>query len=73
MGLFVNWRGGEGHNIADDLTQEIQNRLNKSIVQRMGPNKTLHSIRKVCKATNGIAEVEEQFDGSVGIHKSSIR
>ena len=72
-GFFVNWRGGEGHNIEDDLAQEIQNRLSKSIVQRMGPNKTLQSISKVCKATNGITEVVEQFDGSVGIHKSSVQ
>lgn len=72
-GFFVNWRGGDGNNIEDDLAQEIQNRLSKSIVQRMGPNKTLQSISKVCKATNGITEVEEQFDKSAGILKSSVQ
>lgn len=72
-GFFVNWRGGDGKNTEDDLAQEIQNRLSKSIVQRMGPNKTLQSISKVCKATNGITEVEEQFDRSVGLHKSSVQ
>ena len=72
-GFFVNWRGGDGKNIEDDLAQEIQNRLSKSIVQRMGSNKTLQSISKVCKATNGITEVEEQFDRSVGLHKSSVQ
>ena len=71
--FFVNWRGGDGKNIEDDLAQEIQNRLSKSIVQRMGPNKTLQSTGKVCKAPNGITEVEEQFDRSVGLHKSSVQ
>ena len=61
-GFFVNWRGGPGNNMEDDLAQEISNRLSKSIVQRMGPNKTLKSISKVCKAANGIKEVKEQFD-----------
>lgn len=72
-GFFVNWRGGDGKNIEDDLAQEIDNRLSKCIVQRMGPNKTLQSIGKVCKATNGITEVKEQFDKSAGIHKTSVQ
>lgn len=72
-GFFVNWRGGAGNNMEDDLAQEIDNRLGKSIVQRMGPNKTIQSISKVCKATNGITEVKEQFDDSAGIHKSSVQ
>ena len=65
--FFVNWRGGPGNNMEDDLAQEISNRLSKSIVQRMGPNKSLKSISKVCKAANGIKEVKEQFDTSAGI------
>ena len=35
-GFFVNWRGGFGKNIEDDLAQEISNRCSKSIVQRQG-------------------------------------
>jgi hypothetical protein len=72
-GFFINWRGGKGKNIEDDMAQEISNRLSKNIVQRMGPNKTLNSISKVCKATNGIKQVVEQFDGTVGIHKVSVQ
>ena len=41
-------------NIEDDLVQEICNRLGKEIVQRMGANKTIHSISKACKAVGGI-------------------
>ena len=69
-GFFVNWRGDASNNIKDDLAQEIGNRLSKSIVQRMGRYKTLQSISKVCKATNGIIIVKEQFDDSVAIHTS---
>ena len=47
-GFFVNWRGGEGKNIEDDLAQEISNRVSKGIVQRQGANKTIQSISKVC-------------------------
>ena len=63
---------GAGKNIKDDLAQEIDNRLSKSIVQRMGPHKTIQLISEVCKATNGIAVVKEQFDDSVAIQKSSV-
>jgi len=52
--FFVNWKGGAGKNIEDDLAQEISNRCSKSIVQRQGPNKTMNSIGKVYKATSGI-------------------
>ena len=72
-GFFVSWRGGAGNNMEDDMAQEIFNRLSKSVVQRMGPNKTFQSISKVCKATNGIKEVKEQFDTSAGIHQSSVQ
>ena len=70
-GFFVNWRGGIGHNIEDDLAQEVSNRLSKKIVQRMGPNKTIASISKVCKASTGVHLVLNQFDSSMGIHPKS--
>ena len=75
MGIFffVNWRGGAGRNIEDDLAQEIPNRCSKRIAQRQGPNKTLSSISKVCKATTGIHQIVEEFDSSVGIHKTSVQ
>lgn len=72
-GFFVNWRGGKGKNIEDDMAQEISNRLSKNIVQRMGPNKILGSISKVCKATNGIKQIVEQYDATVDIHKVSVQ
>ena len=55
------------------MAQEISYRLSKSIVQRMGPNKTLKSSSKVCKAANGIKEVKEQFDTSASIRHTSVQ
>ena len=72
-GFFVKWRGGAGRNIEDDLAQEISNRCSKSIVQRQGSNKTLNFISKVCKATTGNRQIVEEFDSSVGIHKTSVQ
>ena len=72
-GFFYIWKGDAGNNIEDDVAQEICNALSKSVVQRMGPNKTVQSISKVCKATNGIKEVKEQYDVSAGIHPTSVQ
>lgn len=58
--------------IEDDLAQEISNRCSKSIVQRQGPNKTLNSNSKVCKASTDICQIVQKFDSSVGIHKTSV-
>ena len=70
-GFFVNWRGGAGNNIEDDTAQEIMNCISKNIVKRMGPNKTIESISKVCKATSGIKEIIENVDRELNIHKPS--
>ena len=72
-GFFLNWRGGAGHDIEDDLAQEISNRFGKNIVQRMGPNKSISSISKVCKASNGIHLLIQQFDDSLNIHAKSVQ
>ena len=71
--FFVNWRGGAGNNIEDDLAQEISNKLSKNIVQRMGPNKSISSISKISKAMSGITIIKEQFDKSVNVAKVSVQ
>lgn len=71
-GYFSNWRGGAGNNMENDLVQEIMNKKTKSIVQRMGPNKTIDSISKICKAANGIKDIVENFDGKLLLHQESL-
>ena len=70
---FVSWRGGSGNNIEDDCAQEISNKIGKSIVQGMGPNKSLESISRVCKAVSGIKETITNFDKVAGIHRNSSK
>ena len=72
-GFFVNWRGGAGNNIEDDLAQEISNKLSKNVVQRMGPNKSISSISKVSKAMSGITSIKEQFDKTIKVEKVSVQ
>ena len=52
MGFLCQLEGCPGNNMEDDLAQEISYRLSKSIVLRIGPNKTLKSISKVSGVLN---------------------
>ena len=72
-GFFVNWRGGPGHNMEEDLAQEISNCKGKEIVKSMGPNKTIKSISRVCKAVNGIKKISENFNENCSINNSSTQ
>ena len=72
-GFFTNWIGSYGHNIEDDLVQEITNRLSKNMVQRMGPNKTISSRNKLTKAVNGMATVIESYDQGLSVTKFSVQ
>ena len=73
-GFYVNWKGGEGNNIEDDLAQEIMNRIVKDIVNHMGANKTVPSITKVCKAASGIHEIVTNADANfLNIHETSSK
>ena len=72
-GFFTNWRGGYGHNIEDDLVQEITNRVSKNMIQQMGPNKTISSISKLTKAVNGMTDVIESYDQGLSIHKFLVQ
>lgn len=72
-GYFSNWRGGVGKNMEDDLAQEISNRVSKTIVQRLGANKTMEAITNISKAANGIKAIVENFDKDIEKHKQSVQ
>ena len=72
-GFFVNYKGGVGRNIEADLAQEIANKLTKAIVKRMGANKAIPSISKVCKAIGGIKEIVENFDETLNLHQTNSK
>ena len=70
-GYFTNWRGGPGRNIEEDMTQEIFNKISKSIVQRMGANKKMPAIEKVCRAVGGLRSIRDNFDLTINLHPES--
>ena len=70
-GYFVNWRGGEGNNIEDDLCQEISNGIGKKMVKRLGENKTLAALSSICSAVGGIKEIMDNYDDSIKLKKQS--
>ena len=39
----------------------------------MGAKKSISSIRKICKATNGIKDIVKNFDNDIQIHKTSSK
>ena len=70
-GFYVNWRGGKGNNIEDDLCQEICNGIGKKMVKRMGANKSITSISKLCTAVSGIKDITDNYDANTGKKKTS--
>ena len=57
-GQFVNWRGGEGKNVANDLKQEHFVKGLKDLVA----NKTLTAVERATKASCGLKGVSDNFD-----------
>ena len=70
-GRFVNWNGGRGNNVECDLTQEVCNRMSKSVVKSMGVNKTEKNIVRASKASAGLHRIVNQFDKVTHVHKVS--
>ena len=66
--FFCNCTGGKTRNIKDDSAQEIYNNISKTAVKHLGSNK---SIQTTCRATSGIKDIRDNFDGTTKIHKSS--
>ena len=71
--FFCNWTGGKTRNIEDDLAQEVYNNISKNAVKHLGRNKSIETIDRKYRATSGIKEIRDNFDGTTKIHKSSTR
>lgn len=59
--------------ISGNLIDFTENKESLKIKHSFGPNKTIQSISKVCRAVSGIKEVTENFDVSSNIHQSSMQ
>ena len=45
--------------------------MSKKIVKRIGANKSISTISRVCKATNGIRDILTQFDNEILLDSGS--
>lgn len=68
-GCFVNWYGGEGKNIVNDVVQEICNDLFKDVVKGMGVNKMIKVIFRVFQLGVGVYEIKWLFDKVINIYR----
>jgi len=59
---FVNWRGGEGKNVANDLKQEHFVKGRKTVLKDLVANKTLAAVERATKASCGLKGVSDNFD-----------
>lgn len=61
-GQFVNWRGGEGKNVANDLKQEHFVKDHKAALKGLVANKTLKAVERVTKSSCGLKQISNNFD-----------
>ena len=73
MEFFCNWTGGSGNNIETDLAQEICNNISKSAVKRLGGNKILTTVNRICRAVSGIKLLTDNYFQNLCIHKVSSK
>ena len=59
---FVNWCGGAGKNMEEDLSHEITNAIAKNLIRQMGANKTMTSISRVMRAASGMKLLVDHYD-----------
>ena len=68
---FVNCSGKPGHNVPADLEMEHLNRFLKSYIKGLGANVSKESMVQTSRALDGLKEVSDNFDHSIGIHPES--
>ena len=61
-GQFVNWRGGEGKNVANDLKQEHFVKGHKTVLKDLVANKTLKAVERGTGASCGLKAISDNID-----------
>ena len=61
-GQFVNWRGGEGRNVANDLKTEHLVKNQKTVLKDLVANKTLQAVERGTGASCGLKAIADNFD-----------
>lgn len=66
-GQYVNWRGGEGKNVADDLKQEHLVKGHKTVLKDLAGNKTLQAVERGTGASFGLKAISDNVDSECHI------
>lgn len=70
-GRFVNWKGGEGNNVANDLEEEHFVQFDKKLLKGMGAQKSFKAVERATRAACGLKKIAENFDYKTGVHPPS--
>ena len=66
-GQFVNWRGGDGKNVANDLKQEHFVKGHKTVLKDLVANKTLKAVERGTKSSCGLKSISDNVDKQCNI------
>ena len=66
-GQFVNWRGGEGKNVANDLKREHFVKGHKTVLKDLVANKTLKAVERGTGASCGLKAISDNVDSECHI------
>ena len=70
-GQFVNLRGGEGNNLANDVRMELEVKDNKALLKRMCGNKTLKAVTRGTSSAYGMKTTADMIDKETGVPPDS--
>ena len=72
-GRVVNYLGGDGKNVANDLKQEHFVKKNKKLINALGAQKTLTAVNRATGASHGIDDIVSNLEKQTNIHRQSSK
>ena len=72
-GRVVNYLGGDGKNVANDLKQEHFVKKNKKLINALGAQKTLTAVNRATGASHGIHDIVSNLEKQTNIHRQSSK
>ena len=72
-GRVVNYFGGDGQNVANDLKQEHFVKKNKKLINALGAQKTLTAVSRATAASHGIDDIVSNLEKQTNIHRQSSK
>ena len=72
-GRVVNYLGGDGKNVANDLKQEHFVKKNKKLIKALGAQKTLTAVSRATGASHAINDIISNLETQTNIHRQSSK